>query len=86
MFKSVAEFDKEVCSVLVKLRDGEDWHKRPESLEPIDFSDVLRFVVENHYVFGHTQATFESLFDYRIQGYPRITRAGLLFVEESIKL
>jgi len=85
MFKSVAEFDKEVCSVLTKLRDGEKWQEKPEYLDQLDFSDVLRFISENHYVIGHTQAAQVGHFDFRIDGYPRITRAGLLFVEESLK-
>jgi len=77
MFRSTAEFDKEVHNVLVKIRNGEDWEE--STLDELAFEDVVSHMITNRYVTG---IKFLNLMGGKgISGIPRITRSGLQFIE-----
>ena len=75
-------YDKNVLNVLIKIRDGEDWQEKPESIENNAFIEILNYIYEKNLVSGLRRVPILGSGGW-YSGAPVLTRNGLQFIKST---
>lgn len=84
MFKSTHEFDDAIYTILQNLLSGERLENKPSQYSQEDYDDAIQHAISCGFI-TDLKATKVLSGQILLSGNPRITRAGLSFVEAFSK-
>lgn len=83
MFKSVKEFDSVVHEILTKIHNVVGYSEISSIFVDENFDDALEYCIQQNMILGlRVQRTASDKLTVDVCGNPRLTRAGLKFIED----